>query len=359
MKKIEQMVLLATCLLIMMVAAMQRDGKVWGHELAHATQPDSTATDSAQTVRTLADGTLVVNTTSLGKDIVGYGGQVPLEVYIRDGKVTRVEALANTETPEFFKQARKLLSRWNGLPLDEAQAQQVDAVSGATFSSRAIIGNVRRALQYASKNAVTPTLLDKMDHRAKTLAGLVVVLMGAIVPLFYRRKTYRTLQLALNVGVLGLWGGTFLNWSMFTAYLSGGINFWISLVPIVMLITAFVYPLFGKKNYYCTNLCPFGSLQELAGKAGKRKWRLSQPVVRRLGYLRQGLFAVLMVLMLTGVGFQWMDYELFTAFIFQSAAVVVIVLAVLFVVLSLFVTRPYCRFVCPTGTLFRLAEGNK
>jgi polyferredoxin len=63
--------------------------------------------------------------------------------------------------------------------------------------------------------------------------------------------------------------------------------------------------------------------------------------------------------MLTGTGFEWMDYELFSAFIFQSAATVVIVLAIVFVVLSVFVTRPYCRFVCPTGTLFKLAEGNK
>ena len=198
-----------------------------------------------------------------------------------------------------------------------------------------------------------------MDHSAKTIAGLIVVLMAAIVPLFYRGKRYRTAQLVLNVVVLGLWGGTFLNWSMFVAYFSGGINVWISLVPIVMLVTAFIYPLFGKKNYYCTHICPFGSLQELAGRPMKRKWKLGSTTVKWLGRFRQALFATLMVLMLTGTGFEWMDYELFSAFIFRSAATVVIVLAIVFVVLSVFVTRPYCRFVCPTGTLFKLAEGNK
>lgn len=343
----------------MVVAAMQRDGRVWGHQLVDTTRTAATGTAAVDTMRTLADGTVIVNTTALGKDIVGYAGQVPLEIYLKEGKVSQVKALANTETPDFFEKASRLLTLWNGKTLDEAQTMKVDAVSGATFSSRAIIGNVQRGLQFASKNAVKPSLLDKMDHSPKTLAGLVVVLLGAIVPLFYRKKTYRTIQLVLNTVVLGLWGGTFLNWSLFVGYFSGGINVWISLVPIVMLVTAFIYPLFGKKNYYCTNICPLGSLQELAGKGNKRKWKLGSTTVKRLGYLRQGLFAVLMVLMLTGIGFKWMDYELFTAFIFQSAAVVVIVLALLFVVLSFFVVRPYCRFVCPTGTLFKLAEGNK
>lgn len=66
-----------------------------------------------------------------------------------------------------------------------------------------------------------------------------------------------------------------------------------------------------------------------------------------------------MILMLTGVSFEWMDYEVFSAFIFRSAATVVIIMAVTFVLLAIFVPRPYCRFVCPTGTLLKLAEGNR
>ena len=33
-------------------------------------------------------------------------------------------------------------------------------------------------------------------------------------------------------------------------------------------------------------------------------------------------------------------------------------IAAAFVTLSVFVPRPYCRFACPTGTLFKLAEAN-
>lgn len=68
---------------------------------------------------------------------------------------------------------------------------------------------------------------------------------------------------------------------------------------------------------------------------------------------RNVLWGVLMVLMLTATWTAWMDYELFTAFLYTSASVWVIVLAVLFLVLSVWVPRPYCRFVCPTGSLLR------
>jgi polyferredoxin len=63
--------------------------------------------------------------------------------------------------------------------------------------------------------------------------------------------------------------------------------------------------------------------------------------------------------MLTGISFAWLDYELFTAFMFQQASWVVITVALLFVALSLFVQRPFCRFVCPMGTLFKLTQNAK
>ena len=48
--------------------------------------------------------------------------------------------------------------------------------------------------------------------------------------------------------------------------------------------------------------------------------------------------------------------EVFSAFIFQTASVFVLALGGVFLLLSFFVARPYCRFVCPTGTLFKIAE---
>lgn len=352
MKKLQQILIILTAFAVMAVAAYNRNGKVWGHDFN--TADTATKAAAADTMRTLADGTIVVNTTGLAKDISGFGGPVPLEIYIRNGKVSKVVALKNSETPDFFSHASSLLTRWNGKSIDEAAKMKVDGVSGATFSSRGIIGNMQRGLQYAAKNTKEPSTLDAMDHSAKGIAALIVVLLAAIVPLFYRNRRWRTVQLVLNVGILGLWCGTFLSWATFLNFAANGIDVLAALVPVVMLITAFVYPLFGKRQFYCTHVCPFGSLQELAGRTNSRKWKMSPTLIRRLNIFRELLFAVLMVLMATGVFAEWVDYEFFTAFAFQSASIVVIVLAVVFVVLSVFVPRPYCRFVCPTGSLFKL-----
>jgi len=131
------------------------------------------------------------------------------------------------------------------------------------------------------------------------------------------------------------------------------------LVPCIMLITAFVYPLFGKKTYYCTHVCPFGSLQQVAGKCLKYKVKMGRQTLKRLDLFRQVLWALLMLCIWGGVWSDWTDYEPFSAFIFQSASWVVIVLAAVFVLLSLVVTRPYCRFVCPMGTLLKLSQTSK
>lgn len=358
MKKARHIIMLITCILVVMAAAVQRDNRLMGHTVICDDKEES---EEVVTEKTLSNGTQVINTTDLGKDISGYGGPTPLEIYLEDGRITEVKPLQNLETPDFFdKAASGLLTKWNGKTPDEALAMKVDAVTGATFSSRAIIGNVREGMLYVKGSSVQQPLLERMGMDAKYALALLVVLLAAIVPLLWKNKRYHTLQLVLNVVVLGLWSGTFLSWSLLVNFMSSGINVLTSLVPIVMLIVAFIYPLFGKKQYYCTNVCPFGSLQDLAGKANKKhKWKLSKKTVDVLTTFRQSLFTVLLVLMLTGTAFAWMDYELFIAFIWESASWVVIALAVTMVILALFVPRPYCRFVCPTGTLLKLSEGRQ
>ena len=90
MKKLQQVLMLAVCLLILMVAAVQRDGKLWGNSLK-AAKADSLKTARIDTMRTLDDGTKVINTTMLGKDITGYGGAVPLEIYVKDTIACQME----------------------------------------------------------------------------------------------------------------------------------------------------------------------------------------------------------------------------------------------------------------------------
>lgn len=350
--KLQQLLCLITCVLMVAAVSIRRDGKVVGRDV----KEQQTASPKIQPMTVLEDGSVRLNTTELGKDIVGYGGTVPLEITLHDGKVENIRALANSETPDFFNEASALLTKWNGLTIEDARKMKVDAVSGATFSSKAIIGNVQRGLQYAAKNPVKTSIWSEFDFSAKAIAGLIVVLLAAIVPLFIKDRRYRIGQQILNVIVLGFWCGSFLNYTSIVSYMSNGMNVVALIVPVIMLITAFVYPLFGKKSYYCTHVCPFGSLQELAGKCVGYKVRMKPTTARRLNMLRQILWALLMLCLWTGVWFDWIDYEPFSAFVFQSASWVVIAIAIAFVSLSTIIMRPYCRFVCPTGSLLKYSQ---
>lgn len=356
-KKLQQLLMLLTCVAVVAAAALRRDGKILGKNLNDTA---TTARTAADTLRMLDDGTAVVNTALLAGDISGFGGAVPLKVYIKDGIVTDVQAQRNNETPEFFGMTKRLLRTWNGKTIEQARQLKVDAVSGATYSSRGIIGNMECALDYVAHHRRQIDEAAGMEWNLKTIAAVVVAMLAALVPLWVRNRRYRFVQLVLNVVVLGFWCGEFLSWSLFVGYMSNGIRVGASIVPVILLVVAFVYPLFGRKNYYCTHVCPCGSLQELASMANKRRrWRISKATVDRLTHFRQDLFYVLLVLMLGGLCSSWMDYEVFSAFLLTTANVAVAVLGGVVAVVSFFVPRPYCRFLCPTGTLFRVAERRK
>ena len=102
---------------------------------------------------TKENGTYVINTTTIGKDIEGYNGPTPLKVYINKNKVERIEFLKSMESPKYYAKVKKaLMDQWNGKTVKEAKILQVDAVTGATYSSEAVIQNVQMALDYYQKN---------------------------------------------------------------------------------------------------------------------------------------------------------------------------------------------------------------
>ena len=68
------------------------------------------------------------------------------------GKIEKIEPLRNLETPKYFALIKRdLLGKWNGLAVKKASQQQVDVITGATYSSEAVIENVRRGLDYYTK----------------------------------------------------------------------------------------------------------------------------------------------------------------------------------------------------------------
>lgn len=358
---------LVVVMLVLSAAAILRDGRIFGHDLRQTHAAVASVAQGSDTLEVQPDGTFVVNTRVLAKDVQGYGGPVPLKIHIdKDGRLTAIEAEPNAESPSFFDRAKELFSRWQGKTIDEAMAEDVDAVSGATFSSKAIIRNVQRGLAYAKQHGLADGGKGAQEESAErtvatgwtlgSIVALIAVLLGAVVPLFTNNRRLHLVQLVVNVVVLGLWTGTFVSYTLFLRLFAGGVS--LSAIgtlaaPLLMLIVALLYPLAGRSGHYCAHVCPFGSAQELAGKLSRRNLRITPRVLRVLTALRNLLWGVLMALLLTGTCSAWIDYELFTAFIYSSASVWVIVLAMLFLVLSVWVPRPYCRFVCPTGALMK------
>lgn len=100
-----------------------------------------------------AADTLKVNTTDLARDVEGFNGPTPVEISVVKGRITRIKLLPNQETPSFLQIVidEGLLKVLDGKTVEEASKVKLDAVTGATYSSKAIIENIRRGLDSLKK----------------------------------------------------------------------------------------------------------------------------------------------------------------------------------------------------------------
>gem|GEM_PF-1074046 len=101
--------------------------------------------------QTAADTTLY--TAEYCQDIKGFNGSIPLEINMKDGKIENIVILDNNETPHFLQRVidDNLVENFYGLTPKEAMALEIDAVSGATYSSDAIIKSVKKRMEIYSK----------------------------------------------------------------------------------------------------------------------------------------------------------------------------------------------------------------
>ena len=97
------------------------------------------------------NGIAIVNTSSIVK-ARGLNSKTPIKIYIKGNKITKIESLPNQETPAVFASAERLLKKFIGKSVDEASTMKVYGVSGATYSSKALIQNVKGGLKYYKEN---------------------------------------------------------------------------------------------------------------------------------------------------------------------------------------------------------------
>lgn len=304
-------------------------------------------------------GGTIVSTQPYAPQVQGFAGATPLYIYIgTNGTIQQIVAADNAETADFFKRAfEQLAPQWTGKTITQAAALKVDAVSGATFSSNAVIANVELTLASLStqeqQRATAPTI-----GWTRTLAVLFVLALGILASLFMRgNKWIRIAVLILNVSVLGFWCGQFLSLSLLRGWISNGLDPIAYLPTLLVLAVAVMMPLFRHKQHYCSWVCPLGSLQTLTAMLPLPKIHCTAKMYRVMRRIRLYAFALLMLLLWTFLGADCiLNYEPFTAFFLGVVPPAVSILALIIVVASCFVPNVWCKCLCPMGMALTLSE---
>ena len=121
-------------------------------------------------------------------------------------------------------------------------------------------------------------------------------------------------------------------------------------IPVTTLFF-FLLPLvfslfFGR--IFCAGACPLGAIQDIVAVRPIELPKWVQKVLGLIPYLYLGL-ALLYVA--TKSEFIICRYDPFVGFFRFDAPFYMLILGILFLVIGIFVARPYCRFFCPYGVL--------
>ncbi len=298
------------------------------------------------------------------KDVTGFAGSTPIYIYIdASEKVQAVIADKNDETPEYFKAVVEegLLNQWNGKDIETALNEKVDVVSGATYSSRAVIGNVRMALQ-KYRNINEKVAPEPMIGWPKAILALAVMLIALIVSLLKRRKKWmQATVLILNTVVLGFLTSQYLSMTLLLGWAQNGVPFVTALPAVAMLLLTIILNFCGRPHFHCTWVCPYGSLQALAYMLPLPKIKVGPKYFRIMHRIRTIVLMCILVLAWFDLGAATLlAYEPFSVFLLSSASTAVLILASVFVILSIFVPKVWCTALCPMGELLHLGgEGRQ
>lgn len=294
----------------------------------------------------------------------GYAGDVPFIIgFDLSGYIIGVDIIHHRETPDVVRYLRntKFFSSWNGLTAQQAFNRDVDAVSSATMTAEAVIYGVRQSLSALSDAQVSK---QKRELRVPWLIASFFVLVFALASFLYPQKfsPLRFWLLCLSVLVFGFWGKEMLSLSQFFN--------WIIWLPQGFTALFFIFllsvliSLFSGRGFYCFYVCPYGSLQEIIGRANKRKPFVAKKLFKMALILGWIYFWLIVAGLILGFPMALESFEPFSAFLFQGAALASLVIACLFLLISFFIPRAWCTFLCPTGKIFNLFKigilrGNK
>ncbi|WP_320173311.1 4Fe-4S binding protein [Maridesulfovibrio sp.] len=284
-----------------------------------------------------------------------YGGPLQVAVVVnKDKTVERVALVKSTDTITYIDRVLNEGILDGFLGAEDTQLPEIDAVSGATLSSTAMIMGVQEAIaKIQGRETVQATMSLSSEEMIK--AGLTVALFIMaifIASRFFRwNKNYARLGLlALSTVLLGFMYGAQPSLGSIALFLSGlwtkGMASYTALICLGLAMLVF---LATRKNLYCSMVCPFGGIQEGLGRitkcapSKKTEWMKWTARIFALVALSAALY------FRNPSDAQYAPFGMAFSFIGSDA---VFALFVLIVVASLIVKRPWCTLLCPAGPVF-------
>ena len=288
----------------------------------------------------------------------GYGGPLQVAVAVTlDGGVDSLAVVEHHDTPTFFRRIvqsdilKSLLGKNYGDSF--VLAEDIDAVTGATYTCHALAESVQRAVCSVARDELNLNVPAERNGIVFGLAEIVLIALfaTAVIQRRYLKGTQRNVA-RWSTLIVGL---VFLGFVFNRPFVLAHINMvllgywpkWQTHLYWYILITGLL--LFKARrdwNVYCYDFCPFGAVQEVIGRVGGAKpRRVKWPSV--LLWLQRGLViaAVSLALAYRNPGFS--SFEIFGTMFKLTGSSYQFALLAIVVLTSLFLYRPWCRYLCP------------
>lgn len=316
------------------------------------------------------DGTeTVVGWANVG-EAQGYSGNVKVMVGVDPaGEILGVKVLDQTETPGFYARIEKsdLTANFAGMQVTSPfkLGDDVDGVTRATVTSHAITEAVRKASYTLAEQQLGLKVTRESQPIKFGIPEIALLSLYAAAYVGHQRRFKYTKQMrwaTMLVGlvVLGFIYNSPLTLGHFSSLLTGAWPNWRTNLYWFLLVGGILLVITGDgKNPYCSWFCPFGAAQECLGAIGRAKYIQPRRGKDTLKWIQRGLawLAIILALLLRNPGIS--SYEIFgTLFAFSGASVQWVVLIVI-LLLSMFVRRPWCHFLCPIDPITDLISAGR
>jgi len=300
----------------------------------------------------------------------GYGGPLSLLVGIDTlGHVAGVRVVEQRETPIFWRMARvpEYLRAVTGRPFREVpyDYRSVVSVTGATLSTDAVVEAVRASVARVAGEAFDvriPVPQRPFEFGLLEIAVLALFAVGVVGhrlrgPL--RRRLRWGAQLT-GLMILGFWKNSPITLAKISAMMAGFFPDPRTALALYLLLAGFLLTsfLYGR-NLYCLYACPFGAAQRVVGAIGGFRLKVPPGVARVLVSVRDLVVFAALFLAFLSLQPVLSGYEPFAALFSLQGTTLQWLLLFLVLTASLFLTEPWCAFLCPMGTVERALRGWK